>query len=322
MTQPADPVPLLFAPNHTAAFAGQVAAALGVSLARSEEREFDGGEHKMRPLDDVEGRDVFVLQSVHGDATASANDRLCRLLFFIGALKDAGAARVTACVPYLAYARKDRRTQPRDPVTTRYVAALFEAVGTDRIVVLDIHNESAFDNAFRCPAVRLESAALLAARLLPQPTTRPLCVVSPDSGGIKRAERFRIALSERAGSEVSFAFVHKIRRQGVLSGGTLVGDVQGSDVVIVDDLIASGGTVLRAAQAARAAGAMSVRVAATHAAFTPAAMSLFVADEPDSVLVTDSIPLAPAFAGLPHGRLEVCSAAPLFADAIRALSMR
>lgn len=112
----------------------------------------------MRLLVEVRGADVYVVQSLCGDAHASANDKLCRLLFFAGALKDAGARRVTACLPYLAYARKDRRTQERDPVTTRYVAALFEAVGIDRVIVLDVHNEVAFDNALRCPTLRLESA--------------------------------------------------------------------------------------------------------------------------------------------------------------------
>src|SRR5690606_19275225 len=108
-----------------------------------EEREFEDGEHKARPLVNVRDRDVYVLQSLGGDATASVNDKLVRLLFFLGALRDASAAPVTAVVPYLAYARKDVRTQPRDPVLTRYTAALFEAVGIDRIVALEVHNPAA-----------------------------------------------------------------------------------------------------------------------------------------------------------------------------------
>lgn len=156
---------LLFAPNASLVFGTRVADALKVSLSPSEEREFDGGEHKMRPLVDVSNEDVYVVQSTCGDSGASANDKLCRLLFFAGALKDAGAARVTAIIPYLAYARKDRRTQPRDPVTTRYVAALIAAVEIDRVVTLDVHNEVAFDNAFRCHTVRLEAAEVFAAHL-------------------------------------------------------------------------------------------------------------------------------------------------------------
>lgn len=104
---------------------GAIAAALGQPLAAHEEREFEDGEHKARPLDAVNGADVFVVQSLHGGPVQSANDKLCRLLFFIGAIKDAGAARVTAVTPYLCYARKDRRTKPNDPVTTRYIAGMF-----------------------------------------------------------------------------------------------------------------------------------------------------------------------------------------------------
>jgi hypothetical protein len=141
----------------------------------------------MRPLQDVRGQDVFVVQALCGDAHASANDKLCRLLFFIATLKDAGAARVTACLPYLAYARKDRRTQLRDPVTTRYVAALFDAVNADRVVVLDVHNEAAFDNAFRCETIRVEAAEIFAEYLAKRAEASRIVVASPDIGGVKRA---------------------------------------------------------------------------------------------------------------------------------------
>jgi len=118
--------PLIFAPQASGPFGARVAAAAGVTLSPMEEREFEGGEHKTRPLVSVRGADVFVVQSLSGDEAGSANDRLCRLLFFIAGLKDSGAARVTACVPFLAYGRKDRRTKERDPVTLRYVAQLVE----------------------------------------------------------------------------------------------------------------------------------------------------------------------------------------------------
>jgi ribose-phosphate pyrophosphokinase len=311
---------LLFAPNHSAALARRIADALGTSLSSSEEREFDGGEHKMRPLQDVSGHDVFVVQSLCGDARASANDKLCRLLFFIAALKDAGAARVTACIPYLAYARKDRRTQPRDPVTTRYVAALFEAVGADRIVVLDVHNEAAFDNAFRCETIRIEAAASFADHLaLSDPTSR-IVVASPDTGGIKRAQRLQEVLERKAGRSIDFAFMEKRRALGIVSGETFTGDVRDSNVLIFDDLIASGTTILRATQAARRAGARRIDVLATHAAFLPAAMQLFEEGGPDSVMVSDSVTLPNAFEALLGERLRICSVAPLFARTIDELA--
>lgn len=311
---------LLFAPNHSAALAHRIADALGTSLCSSEEREFDGGEHKMRPLQDVRGHDIFVVQSLCGDAHASANDKLCRLLFFIGALKDAGAARVTACIPYLAYARKDRRTQPRDPVTTRYVAALFEAVAADRVVVLDVHNEAAFDNAFRCETIRLEAAVSFADHLALTDTSSRIVVASPDTGGIKRAQRLREVLERKVGRSIDFAFMEKRRALGIVSGETFTGDVRDSNVLIFDDLIASGTTILRAAQAARHAGARRIDVLATHAAFLPTAMQLFGEGGPDSVIVSDSIALPNTFEPLLGERLRICSVAPLFARTIDELA--
>ena len=117
----------LFALDATQEFGRKVAAELGVDLAAHEEREFEDGEHKARPLVSVRGHDVYVVQSLHSGPDASVNDKLCRLLFFISALKENGASRVTAVIPYIAYARKDRQTKSRDPVTTKYMACLLEA---------------------------------------------------------------------------------------------------------------------------------------------------------------------------------------------------
>ena len=158
-----------------------------------------------------------MIQSLHSGPSQSAADKLCRLLFFIGALKDAGAARVTAVTPYLCYARKDRRTKARDPVTTRYLAKLFESVGTDMIVTLDVHNPSAFENAFRCRTITATAAPLFVdyAKLL---ADRPLAVISPDTGGAKRAELFREALEKARGEPIGKGFTEKHRSSGVVSG--------------------------------------------------------------------------------------------------------
>jgi ribose-phosphate pyrophosphokinase len=311
---------LLFAPAHSAAFGQRVADCLGVTLADSEEREFGGGEHKMRPLVDVQNQDVFVIQSLCGDEQASANDKLCRVLFFLSAVKDAGARRVTAVVPYFAYSRKDRRTQPQDPVITRYVAQMFEATGVDCVVALDIHNEAAFDNALRCQSVRIAAGDLFAASLAPDIGTSPVVVASPDIGGVKRAQLFRESLARKLGRELDFAFLEKRRSGGVVSGDMLVGDVENRTLVIYDDMIASGTTILRACQVARRSGAARVYVAAPHAAFLPEATRLFAAQDIHTVLVSDSIALAPTFANVPGDRLRVCSVAPLVADTIQRLA--
>jgi ribose-phosphate pyrophosphokinase len=310
---------LLFALSASASYGSRIADALGTALAPHEERSFEDGEHKARPLVSVRDRDIYVLQSLRSDDQASANDKLCRLLFFIGALKDAGAARVTAVVPYLAYARKDRKTQPRDPVTTRYVAALFEALGTDRILALEVHNLAAFQNAFRCQTDHLEATKPLAEAILTWCAGKEVMVVSPDAGGVKRAERLRAVLARQLGRPVGMAFVEKYRALGVVSGGSLVGEVSQATTIILDDLISTGTTMLRAAQACRAGGARHVLAAATHAAFSQEAGHVLADPSFDRIIVTDSIPLSSTLAGTLGERLATVSVVPLFAQAIRRL---
>src|SRR5512145_2763295 len=135
---------LLCALSESRALAEAVALCLDRPLARIEERNFEDGEHKCRPLESVRGADAYVLQSLDGEEGKSPNDKLVRLLFFAAALKENGARRVTAVIPYLAYARKERQTKPRDPVITRYVAQLIEAAGVDTVVGLEAHNIAAF----------------------------------------------------------------------------------------------------------------------------------------------------------------------------------
>ena len=159
--------PVLFALGASARFGAQVAQGLGLELAAHEEREFEDGEHKARTLVPVAGRAAYVIHALHGDAAHSANDKLCRMLFFIASLRDAGAASVTAVAPYLAYARKDRRTKPFDPVITRYVAALFQSAGASAMMTIDVHNRAAYENAFTCRTGHIEAAPLFVAHLAP-----------------------------------------------------------------------------------------------------------------------------------------------------------
>ncbi len=285
------PRPLsLFGLNGSRELAGSVAACLEVTLAEQEERNFEDGEHKVRPLQDVRGHDVYVLHNLHGDANESGNDKLCRLLFFCGALRDAGAARVTAVTPYLCYARKDRRTKLNDPITTRYVAALFEAVRIDAMVTVEVHNVAAFENAFRCPAWHIESTPLFAAHFAPLLREEAVVSVSPDAGGAKRAEQFRQALEPLIGRAAGSAYMEKYRSGGVVSGTLLVGDVRGKVAVIIDDLISTGGTLVRAANACREAGAARVFAAAAHGLFVEGAPALFGASALDGITVTNTVP--------------------------------
>jgi ribose-phosphate pyrophosphokinase len=306
----------LFVLNSSRLFGEQVAHVLGVEPCAHEEREFEDAEHKARPSVSVRGGDVYVIQSLHGDEAQSVNDKLCRLLFFIGALKDAAAGRVTAVVPYLAYARKDNKTNPRDPVTTRYVAALFEAVGTDAVLTLDVHNLSAYQNAFRCGTEHLDASYLFAAHFAPLVQGTEVVVVSPDTGGAKRANRFRKCLSAVLHAPVGTGFYEKYRKGETLSGELLVGDVKGKLALVYDDLIGSGQTLARAARACRQAGAAKVFAAASHGLFTNGAAEVLNDAGLDALAVTDSATPFPRQQNLPQ-RLSVVSCSALFAEAIK-----
>ena len=308
----------IFALEATAELGRAVATVLGQPLAAHEEREFEDGEHKSRPLDDVAGADVYVVQSTHGGPQQSANDKLCRLLFFIGALKDAGAARVTAVSPYLCYLRKDRRTKPNDPVTTRYVASLFEAVGTDCMVTLEVHNPAAFENAFRCRTVALSGTPLFVDYVKANLPNENLSVISPDAGGMKRAELLRETLEHALGRPLGKGLAEKHRSAGVVSGELFAGDVIGSTALIVDDLISTGGTLLRTARSARTAGAKRVLAFVTHGLFMTGAAAVLVDPALDQVVISNAVPpfrLEPA----QSKKLVILPAAPLLAEAIRRL---
>lgn len=307
---------VLFALKASGDFGARVAEQLQQPLGEHEEREFEDGEHKARPLISVRGADVFVIHSLYGEPGQSANDKLCRLAFFIGALRDAACASVTAVVPYLCYARKDRKTKSRDPVTTRYVAQVLEAVGTDRVMTLDVHNLAAFQNAFRCPTEHLEAAGLFVKHLAPKLDSDPVVVLSPDLGGVKRADYFRERLEKALNRSVDSAFMEKKRSAGVVSGEAFVGDVADKTVLVVDDMIAGGTTTRRAVEACAARNAKRVLALATHGLFMPGAETLFQQALLERVIVTDSVPpfrLDPEVIG---DRLVVLDTAPLFAEAV------
>jgi ribose-phosphate pyrophosphokinase len=302
---------MLFAVAGTRDYGERIAGYLDLTLAQHEEREFEDGEFKIRPLVEVRRQDVFVIHSLYGDQGASPSDKLCRLLVFIGALKDAGAARVTAVVPYLCFARKDRRTQPRDPVTTKYVAQMFEACGTDAVITFDVHNLAAFENAFRCVTANLEAIPLFVAHFAALLRHERIAVVSPDIGGAKRAEQFRRALAAELHDEPAAGFVDKRRSGGVVSGELMVGDVRDRAVILFDDLISTGTTLTRAALRCRDAGARRIFAAATHGLFIGEAPRVFAEAPFEQVAVTDTVRAA-----LPPDTVAIVDSTKLAAEAI------
>jgi len=310
--------PVLFALGNARALADSVAARLGTEVAPHEERDFEDGEHKIRPTASVRNRDVYVFADLTTSPGQSVNDKLCKLLFFVGALKQSAARSATVVAPYLCYARKERQTKPRDPVATRYLAQMFEAVGVDCVISVTAHNLAAFQNAFRCRTEHLDTDALFAHALAGRLKGRRAAVVSPDPGGEKRAELFRVKLERVLGMPVAKGFVDKTRSMGKVTGDLFAGDVAGRTAIILDDMISTGGTMTRAAAACRRNGASEVIAAATHGLFIGGAQELMRDASINEIWVTDCAPLSDALQPEAHrGRLRIVRAGDLLAGAIR-----
>jgi ribose-phosphate pyrophosphokinase len=310
---------LLYSLDAEGALGAAVAADLDQALALHEERTFEDGECKLRPLTDPRGADAYVIATLHGGPLLSPHDKLFRLWLFIGALHDHGARRVTAVVPYLAYARKDRRTQPFDPLSLRSVAQMFEAVGTTQMIVLEAHNVAALQNAFRIPTLHLDAHRAFDDGVAAWAGAGPLAVASPDPGGVKRAQLWREALQQRLQRPVGFALIDKRRSSGLVSSDEMVsGEVVGMTVLLFDDLIASGQTMKRAAIALHRAGARQVIACAAHGLFVSPAEQVLADPHIDALVVSDSVPPFRLAAGSPVLRkLRSVSVAPLIAQAIR-----
>lgn len=308
----------IFALNTSKELGQRIADKLGIPLGNHEERDFKDGEHKIRSLENVRNYDVFVVHSLYADHQQSVNDKLCRLLFFIGSLRDAGAARITAITPYLCYMRKDRKTKPRDPVTSRYVAGLFESVGTYRIVTVDVHNLQAYQNGFRCFTDDLDAQKLFATYFAAEISNEEVAIMSPDAGGVKRAEEFRQRMERKLNQPIPLIFLEKQRSKGIVSGETVVGNVQGKTVIILDDLISSGTTLARAAKVCGEKDALKVYAAATHGAFIEGASETIREKTLNKIVITNTI--APF--RLPDElkqKVKVLDIAPLLAETIQRL---
>lgn len=306
----------LFALHSSRELGEEISKKIEISLSEHEERDFEDGEHKIRTLENVRNCDLFVVQSLYADEQQSVNDKLCRLLFFINSLWDAGARRVTAITPYLCYMRKDRKTKPRDPVTTRYVGALFEAVHTHRILTIDVHNLQAYQNGFRCHTEHLEAQKLFTDYFANKLGEDELAVMSPDAGGVKRAEQFRQRLERATGQSIPLVFQEKQRSKGIVSGETVVGHVEGKTVIIIDDLISSGTTLARAAKACKEMNARKVYAAATHGAFRGEAAQILEEKALQEIVITNSIPPFRLPEKLIIQKVKVLDIAPVLGDAI------
>ncbi len=288
------------------ALAEAVAKELGTELVPAETRTFANGEIYARYGDSVRGCDAFVMQS----HCAPINEWLMEQLIMVDALKRASAKRITVVAPFYPYARQDKKGRGREPISARLIADLFKAAGADRIMSVDLH-AAQIQGFFDGPVDHLFAMPVLLEHFQKQLDPETLTVVSPDMGRVRVADIW----SDKLGAPL--AIIHKRRDPKVpnqVSVHEIVGEVEGRVCLLVDDLIDTGRTIAKAAEALKANGATGVVVAATHAVFSDPAVEVLQSDFIDQVVVTDTLPLS---ADKHWDRLTVLPIAPLLARAIR-----
>lgn len=290
----------IFAGRATTELGKKIAEAYGTELGKSSVVVFSDGEFQPSYEESIRGRHVFIVQS-----TMPTTDNLMELLLMIDAAKRASAHKIIAVMPYFGWARQDRKDQPRVSIGSKLVANLLVAAGVNRIITLDLHADQ-IQGFFDIPVDALYASSLFI-DYIQKMQINDLMMASPDVGGSKRAS----AYAKRLGCDL--AICHKQRsRANVVDSMTLIGDVKDKNVILVDDIIDTAGTIVKAGQVLMDNGAKSVRAFATHAVCSGPAMERLDNSVFEEVVVTDSIPL-PANASK---KIKVVSTAPLFADVI------
>ena len=296
----------IFSGNANPALANKICAALGCAPGAATVEPFSDGEIRLQILENVRGADVFVVQP-----TCTPVDRhLIELLLMMDALKRASAERITAVLPYYGYARQDRKDKPRMPISARLIANLIQTAGADRVLTLDLH-AAQIQGFFDVPVDHLFAAPVMI-EYFESIGRRDVTVVSPDAGGVERARAFAkhlnapLAIIDKRRTEVNVAEVMHI-----------IGDVEGQHCLIVDDLIDTAGTLVKAAEALLKQGALSTTACATHAVLSGPAVERIESSQIQQVVVTNSIPLRED--AIRCTRIKVLSVAPLLARAIQSI---
>ena len=294
--------------NSNRPLAEAVAATLNLPLTRASIRRFADMEVFVEIHENVRGEDVFVVQST----SFPANDNLMELLITLDALRRSSARRVTAVMPYFGYSRQDRKTGSRTPISAKLVANLITEAGANRVLTLDLH-AGQIQGFFDIPVDNLYAAPLFASDIQQRFAGRNIMIVSPDVGGVLRARNMASRLN------CDLAIIDKRReRAGVSEVMNIIGEVEGLDCILVDDICDSGGTLCNAAVALKAEGARSVSVYVTHGVLSGGAVARITASPIEMVTITDSIEPTEAVRGAPN--LRTFTIAPLLAEAMRRIN--
>jgi ribose-phosphate pyrophosphokinase len=304
-----DEEPLIFAGSASPRLTSAICRELGVEVGAGEVVRFSEGTLFVRVLENVRGRSVYVVQST----VFPTNDNFMELLFWIDAFSRASADSVTAIVPYFAYAKGDKKDEPRVSIRARVCADAIEAAGADRVVTLDLHAPQ-IQGFFRVPVDDLYAMPYLCSAI-EHASLRDPVVVSPDAGFAKRARRFAHRL------HAPLAIADKVRKghEETAELVEIIGDVADRDAIVVDDFTISAGTLVEAAEQLVARGARSVTAAVTHGVFAEGSMERLERSPIERLIVTDSIETQPVELS---AKVSVVSVAPLFAEAIERIHRR
>jgi ribose-phosphate pyrophosphokinase len=299
---------VLFTGNANRALAQEMASSLGVELGKAKVSRFSDGESDVEIYQNVRARDIFVVQST----CAPTNENVMELLIMVDALKRASARRITAVIPYFGYARQDRRPRStRVPISAKVVANLLETVGVERVLTMDLHADQ-IQGFFDIPVDNIYASPVLLADLKSK-SYRDLTVVSPDVGGVVRAR----ALAKQLGCDL--AIIDKRRPAANVSEVMhVIGEIEGRNCVIMDDMIDTAGTLVKAAEVLKERGAKSVYAYCTHAVFSGPAIERIGKSALDEVVITNTIPLSDTAKG--NKKIRQLSVAFLFAETIRRIT--
>lgn len=296
----------VFSGNAHPALAREICEHLNVPLGQAYVGRFPDGEVRLQILENVRGADVFVIQPT----CRPVNDNLMELLILMDAFRRASAQRITAVIPYYGYARQDRKDRPRVPISSKVVADLLTSAGADRVLALDLH-AGQIQGYFNIPVDHLY-ATPVTVNYFRKLKLKNLVIVSPDPGGVERARSFAKKM------KAPLAIIDKRREDAhVVEMFNVIGDVAGKTCLIVDDMIDTGGTLVRGAQALLDKGAEKVFACCTHGVFAGDAINKINASRLEQVVTTNSIPLTPE--GEKCSRIRVLSVAKLLAEAIRSI---
>jgi ribose-phosphate pyrophosphokinase len=296
----------VFSGNAHTALAKEICTALGVQLGKTEIGRFPDGEVRVQILENVRGADVFVVQPT----CRPVSENLMELLIMLDAFRRASADRITAVIPFYGYARQDRKDRPRVPITAKLVADLLTSAGANRVLAMDLH-AGQIQGFFNIPVDHLYATPVTVEHFRKLKLRKPV-VVSPDPGGVERARAFAKRIDAR------LAIIDKRREDAnTVEVMNVIGDVKGSTCLIVDDMIDTGGTLVRGSQALLDNGAVEVYACCTHGVFASTAIEKVCESSIAQLVTTNSIPLSAE--GKACKKIKVLSVAKLFAEAIRSI---